>query len=383
MKILVDVSMVVEHKFKLLNGITRVSRSVLCSLLPLSSNEIKIFPVYYDANIKGYKSIDNFLELCSNNKLPLLNNNIVEAVGGDVFLGLDLNWNIILQTEILKDWKKNRIGIYFVVYDLLPILYPECFESLGYNIVHRKWLSAICQFDGVFCISKSVMGDLKNYLNFNLFDYNKKIKIDWFHLGADLSYGLQEESYQHVNDQTRRKSNELIFLMVGTIEPRKSHDSVLSAFQVLWDHNVNCVLIIVGKVGWSVTEFITRLKSHPQYNKKIFWFESVNDLELSKLYSISDCYIAASLNEGFGLPIIEAASHGLPVIARDIPVFREIGSDICYFYKNDESLAQCIYDWISLFKSNEHKKPEKFKWLTWKESSTTLLNKLLSMNQDL
>lgn len=381
MQILVDVSLIMELKFKSLAGIQRVVRSVLSAWLSIKSDDFTITPVFCDPNGLDYKYVDNFIELCNDNTLPALNSRDVVVSRGDIFFGLDLNWNVILQVEVLKEWQRNGVGIYFVVYDLLPILYPECFETVGYSVAQRKWMAVISQFDGIFCISKSVMSDVKNYLNFNLFDNNKNCKIDWFHLGVDLTYGLARASNQSVLADLRAFSGEFKFLMVGTIEPRKSHDLVLSSFDMLWSHNVDCALIIVGKVGWNTSDFISRLKTHPQLNKKLFWFDNLDDGDLTKVYNMCDCYIAASLNEGFGLPIIEAANHGLPVIARDIPVFREIGSDACYFFKKDELLGHCIYDWMNLFKSNEHPNQADFKWLTWKESSAILLEKLLEMHR--
>ena len=70
---------------------------------------------------------------------------------------------------------------------------------------------------------------------------------------------------------------------------------------------------------------IERIKHHPELGKRLGWHESVNDAELSRLYASCDALIAASFAEGFGLPIVEAGHFGKPVLASDIPVFREVG----------------------------------------------------------
>jgi len=74
----------------------------------------------------------------------------------------------------------------------------------------------------------------------------------------------------------------------------------------------------------------------------------VSDEYLEKLYSASSCLIAASYGEGFGLPLIEAAHHGLPVLARDLAVFREVANDnATYFTANDsQDLADAILQWL-------------------------------------
>ena len=49
-----------------------------------------------------------------------------------------------------------------------------------------------------------------------------------------------------------------------------------------------------------------------------FRLQGISDEYLEQVYAASTCLIAASINEGFGLPLIEAARHGIPIVARDI-----------------------------------------------------------------
>ncbi|MCI4412194.1 MAG: glycosyltransferase, partial [Thiotrichales bacterium] len=107
------------------------------------------------------------------------------------------------------------------------------------------------------------------------------------------------------------------------------------------------------------------------------------DEYLEKVYAISTCLIATSEGEGFGLPLIEAAQKKLPIIARDIPVFREVAGEFAYYFKNDNDasvLADTISDWLDLYKNNEHPKSDDMPWLTWKESAEQLL-KALNLNK--
>ena len=58
---------------------------------------------------------------------------------------------------------------------------------------------------------------------------------------------------------------------------------------------------------------------------------------LEKVYAASTCLISASEGEGFGLPLIEAAQHKIAIIARDIPVFREVAGDHAFYFNGNES----------------------------------------------
>ena len=121
--------------------------------------------------------------------------------------------------------------------------------------------------------------------------------------------------------------------MVATIEPRKGHHQTLKAFELLWGQGADINLVIVGKQGWLVEELIENIKAHSELNKRLFWQEGISDEYLENIYAESTCLIAASEGEGFGLPLIEAAQKGKPIIARDIKVFREVAGDYAYYFK--------------------------------------------------
>ena len=68
-----------------------------------------------------------------------------------------------------------------------------------------------------------------------------------------------------------------------------------------------------------------------EIGNRLFWLEGISDEYLEKIYDAATCLIAASEGEGFGLPLIKVAQHKLPIIARDIPVFREVWQGIMPF----------------------------------------------------
>src|SRR5690606_5919879 len=103
-------------------------------------------------------------------------------------------------------------------------------------------------------------------------------KISWFHLGADIensapSSGLPIQAEQILAQLMAQPS----FLCVGTLEPRKGQSQALDAFETLWEQNFEVCLVLVGKQGWQVDELIKRIESHPEINKRLFWFNSISD----------------------------------------------------------------------------------------------------------
>jgi glycosyltransferase involved in cell wall biosynthesis len=168
------------------------------------------------------------------------------------------------------------------------------------------------------------------------------------------------------------------FLIVSTIEPRKGHAQVLAAFEALWRGGVDVNLVIVGKQGWMVDDLCEKLRTHAELDQRLFWLEGISDEYLEKVYAASTCLIAASYGEGFGLPLIEAAQHGLPILARDIPVFREVACEHAAYFKAEtpSELAAVMKSWLSDYQKNKHPKSSTMKYLTWKESTAMLLKKI-------
>jgi hypothetical protein len=169
-------------------------------------------------------------------------------------------------------------------------------------------------------------------------------------------------------------------MMVGTVEPRKSHALVLAAFEQLWQTGCEAQLLIVGKQGWMVEDLAARLRQHPEAGRRLHWLEGISDEYLTALYELSTALVVASTGEGFGLPLIEAARHGIPILARDIPVFREIaGSHAAYFDAGCDAaaLATTIEGWLANYRQGTHPRSAGMLWLTWAQSAEAMKTILL------
>src|SRR5262249_2265090 len=159
----------------------------------------------------------------------------------------------------------------------------------------------------------------------------RPFQIDWFHPGADVENSVPTNGFPGDAGQALEALNARIsFLMVGAIEPHRGHAQALAAFERLWGEGQGLNLVIIGKQGRMVERLIDRLRAHSELNRRLFWLDGVSDEYLDKVYAASTCLIAASEGEGFGLPLIEAAQHKLPIIARDIPVFREVAGESAF-----------------------------------------------------
>ncbi|MBU3584132.1 glycosyltransferase family 4 protein [Polynucleobacter sp. 15G-AUS-farblos] len=378
-QLLIDVSELNKRDAK--TGIQRVVRSLLSELLLNPPAGYSVQPIYANNFHLGYR----YANRLKARYLGLPEDDVLEepitTQPGDVFLGLDLQADVVqAQKQYLAAQYLNGLKVYFVVYDLLPIALPWAFPD-GTDEVHSKWIQEISKYDGIFCISKAVADTYVEWAKDNIPNLPSNFLVSWFHLGADIansapSTGLPEnatETLEHISAKTS-------FVLIGTIEPRKGYAQTLEAFEVLWSQGVDVNLVFIGKQGWLVEELIQKIQSHPELNQRLFWLESISDEYLEKLYHASTCLIAGSFGEGFGLPLIEAASKNIPIIARDIPVFREVAGDHAFYYKADNAFeyAQAVQSWLTLYQNQKHPTSGGMTHLTWKESTDSLVNNLLS-----
>ena len=84
---------------------------------------------------------------------------------------------------------------------------------------------------------------------------------------------------------------------------------------------------------------------------------------------------------GFGLPLIEAAQRGLSILARDIPVFREVaGTHASYFSgSRPDELALAVQGWLALAQQGAAPSSAGLSWLTWQQSTHALLQTVLPL----
>ncbi len=251
----------------------------------------------------------------------------------DVLLLLDASWGHSIWPSVREARQLGcRVGA--VVYDLLPVEYPQFFKP-PFSDVFADWLKSLTDHGDFFLtISDTVRASLESYLESSRSPKVTSTKqCQSFLLGADVP---RSSSVIGVRSRLRQlfrgDRGSAPYLAVGTVEPRKNHRYLLDAFELLWQRYPSAKLCVIGRIGWQCRDLLDRIAHHPQMQKSLFVFHDLSDNELHFCYERAKALVTASVAEGFGLPIVEALCHDLPVFASDIPVHREVGGHGCRYF---------------------------------------------------
>jgi glycosyltransferase involved in cell wall biosynthesis len=361
-------------------GIQRVARSVLKCLLDSPPQGYRVEPVYTAFGAQGYFYARQFTKKFLQIDIDILADDPVLMLSEDIYLGLDLCLSDVYeQRHWFEQAQQRGAEVYVVAYDLLPVTHPHWFPA-SEQPIFEKWLETIKEFDGTISISHATSEALVAWLKDNPRLRGQPFRFGVAHIGADIdgsvpTWGLPPDAFQLLS----KLKGSITFLMVGTVEPRKGHAQALDAFEQLWREGHRCQLVIVGKPGWNVENLVSRLTDHEEQGKRLFWLQGISDEYLTSIYENASCLLAASEGEGFGLPLIEAAKHGIPILARDIPVFREVGQgNVSYFSaRRWQELKVEIEIWLKKFIKKTHTKTHDFNVSTWNDCSENIKKFLL------
>jgi glycosyltransferase involved in cell wall biosynthesis len=298
---------------------------------------------------------------------------------GDILLMLDSSWEDYAEmAPHFQAARHNETTIVFIQYDILPILMPEVFTP-GFSPVFEKYLlTAAKEGDALLSISRATANAARQWLGENHPELLKNTAFLYWHLGSDFNVGNKDFPG---TQRTECLKNVAYLLMAGTVEPRKNQALAIEAMERLWQSGVNLSLCVAGKKGWLVDKIIKQLRNN--IDPRLVFMEGPSDEELSWLYNHAKGLLFVSKDEGFGLPLVEAANYGTPIICSDIPVFHEIAGDFATYVRIDNAahLAEDIKAWWKRAKQGSIPDSSQMPRLTWEESARRLLELLLTFRR--
>lgn len=356
-------------------GVQRVTREILRAMLDAPATGYQIQPVYALSG-QPYRLAQSFTSRLRGGG-QALDDVRMAARSGDVFLGLDHSMRAVAEHAAdLMDMHERGVRMWFVCNDVLPLSHPEWFPP-EVSLIFKTWLETVARIaDGIACISMATESELRQQLSRLDVPRAHPLMLAHFDLGADIRADKGGDAMISPEQASTIECLRTMtsFLMVGTVEPRKGHAQALQAFESLWADGSEAALVIAGFPGWMTDVLARRIRHHEEFGKRLFWFMGPDDAVLDSLYSTCTALLASSEGEGFGLPLVEAARYGLPILCRDLPVFREVAGEHATYFSGRApvSLTIAIRDWLRAYERGTALRSTGVPRSTWSESAQQL-----------
>ena len=213
-----------------------------------------------------------------------------------------------------------RLRTACLIHDLLPLEYPEYFKP-GWERRYLRISDNVARlFDGVITVSEATASSFRTYLR-------SKPRI----LPAVViqTAALGARALPQTRSRASAGGERPYFVVLGTIEPRKNHLLLLNLWAQLGATLPQLPkLIVIGSRGWENEQVVDMLERSSRLKGLVEEHRGLSDAEVGAWLCGARALLLPSFAEGFGLPLAEALTSGVPVICSDIAVFRELGGEV-------------------------------------------------------
>ncbi|MCC6639449.1 glycosyltransferase family 4 protein [Candidatus Falkowbacteria bacterium] len=330
-------------------------------------NMVRMLQSLHDVTLQGWYNQRKHAQLPADlvNKIPLTigttPNKILNArlttttsqLFDAAFIGCDVVW--MPDINFWSPLRNKKLVV--TVHDVSYLRFPEFFSYKS-----RIW-TTLCKAqqllksaDHLIAVSNATKQDCVEILGID------PVKISVVHEGVDTTLTTPASPTEISRVKTKYNLPNEFILFVGTLEPRKNIESVIRAAQF-----VNMPLVIAGKLGW---KYRSILKAMKQSTTPVQYLGYIPKEDKAGLYAQAKVFLWPSFYEGFGLPVLEAQSQGVPVITSATSSLGEItnGSAVLVHpYQQSQinhALARLLEDsaWYATLQQAGKNNASRFSW---------------------
>lgn len=279
----------------------------------------------------------------------------------------------IQQLPLLR-WPKVKTVA--TIHDLAFHEYPEQFRYKDWALLHTFSAQVAREADAIIAVSEATKHDIEKY-------YGRTHNVHVIHHGIDhdrfriFSEEEKQTGLQAIKAQYPAIQKKYI-LYVGQIQPRKNITRLVEAFEMM--NNTDLQLVIAGGHGWNNKEIYERIEKSSR-RMDIVVTGAVPDDLLPTLYANAEAFVLPSLQEGFGIPIIEAAACGTPVVTSNCSSTKEImkGAGVLVDPLSSESIMHGIQQVLQEQEAVSKRciaRAQQFSWDTTAQQTYTILKEV-------
>lgn len=283
---------------------------------------------------------------------------------------------LFMPIQQLPIFRPHRTKTVAVIHDLAFHEYQEQFRYKDWLLLHTFSAQVAHEADVIIAVSEATKEDIA-------IKYGRKHSVYVVHHGIDhtrfrvFSAQEKQKGFQKIQATYPRIQTPYI-LFVGQIQPRKNIVRLIEAFEQMNQKDLQ--LVIAGGHGWNNAEIYKRIATSPKA-ASIVVTGAVPDELLPTLYANAEVFVLPSLQEGFGIPLIEAGACGVPVVTSNRSSTKEIaeGFGVLINPEDSSSIAKGIQEALKNKESYSKKSVEmasKYSWDITAEKTLRILKEV-------
>jgi glycosyltransferase involved in cell wall biosynthesis len=257
--------------------------------------------------------------------------------------------------------RSHSLRAIFMLHDLIPVTHPEFCRPLEYDRHAKRVESVLRHATAVLTNSTSTLKVLSEYADRCGFPLPPTLAVPL--AGSAMSGEVGDRPMQ-----------EPYFVMLSTIEPRKNHWMILQVWRRLIERLGAAAprLVVIGRRGWECENVLDMLDRSDLLRGYVLERNQCSDSQVKTYLYHCNALLFPSFVEGYGLPLVEALSMGVPAIASDLPVFHEIVGEIPEYLDPLDGLGwmRCIESFTEVdseVRSDQLLRMQVFRAPTWGE----------------
>ena len=267
--------------------------------------------------------------------------------------------------------RRSGAAVTFMVHDIFALTDSSKCEDDFVQAVFIWWSQILRFADRLVSVSHKVARDMACFVSQTSMAGlvpTRSLAVSHFALGCDA---LQRSRKVDVGLPFPVDGQTLV--VAGTFWRHKGLPDLITAMETLWAEGCEAKLILIGDHK-DTSAIRTRASELAVFGRKLFLPGYVSDAELAETMRRCSALVCASDDEGFGLPLVEAARLGCPIIARDIEVFRETSGGDAFFFENGNAgkIAEGLRKWLALTREQQLKFVPSKSLVTWRQSAEML-----------
>jgi glycosyltransferase involved in cell wall biosynthesis len=273
--------------------------------------------------------------------------------------------DIYLTQYITPFFVPRTVKIITIIHDISFNFYPQFIKWSDLFFLKLLIPISLRRADKIVGVSKFTRDEIIRHYNI------KPEKVTWAHNAVSEDFMVQDISDEKIK-KIKEKYNlpEKHILYLGTLQPRKNIITLLEAYNLNKSKMGETKLVVAGGKGHNFDKNIEKYMKKYNLEKDVILPGFIDEEDKAGIMKSAEIFCFPSLYEGFGIPVLESMSVGVPTIVSDIPSHREIAENAALYFNPNIAgeLAQKLTELINSPVLRERliaeglKQAQKFSW---------------------